>query len=155
MAQYNIYNVHEISAILATIAYESDDFKYNINHFPAPGRPGQGTRNMQEAPFNLMYAQSIPALKAPLAAITTATSITGLSDDTLNAIRALVLPDEYAWGSGPWFYSTQCSSTVKTTLQAGGTAGFNAYLSCVGVTDSDGTRTAKWTAALKAFGLSS
>lgn len=108
---------------------------------------------MQMANFNLMYAASIPELKAPLAAITTATSVTGLSDDKLNAIRALVLPDAYSWGSGPWFYTTQCSKDVQASVQTGTLAGWNAFLGCVGVTDTDGTRTAKWSAALKAFGL--
>ncbi|CZR53882.1 uncharacterized protein PAC_03764 [Phialocephala subalpina] len=155
MAKYEIYNPHEIVAVLSVIAYESGEFKYNTNHFPAPGRPGQGTRNMQMPNFNLIYAQSIPELKTQLAAITTATSTSGLSDATLNAIRALVLPDQYSWASGAWYLTTQCSS-VRTQLQAGGVAGWNAYMACIGATDSSETaaRLAYWTAANTAFGIS-
>ena len=32
------------------MAFESGDFQYQISHFPAPGTPGQGTRN-SKAPF--------------------------------------------------------------------------------------------------------
>ena len=45
MSKYEIYSVPEIAAVLSVIAFESGDFKYNTNHFPAPGRPGQGTRD--------------------------------------------------------------------------------------------------------------
>ncbi|KUJ08552.1 uncharacterized protein LY89DRAFT_690986 [Mollisia scopiformis] len=154
MQQYSIYNLHEVAAVLSVIAYESGEFKYNINHYP--GTPGQGTRNMQMASFNLMYAKSIPALATSLSAITTADSTSGLSTDQVNAIRVLVLPDEYTWASGAWFYSTQCSSSVKSAVQAGGQAGWDAYLGCIGATDSSesSARLAYWTRANTAFGLS-
>lgn len=102
--------------------------------------------------YVLLYAKSIPALATPLAAITTSDSITGLSDDQLNAIRALVLPDAYTWGSGAWFLTTQCAS-ARPALQAGGEAGFAAYMSCLGVTATS-DRLAYWTRANTAFGLS-
>lgn len=150
MTQYGIYSVPEIAAILALISYESGEFKYNTNHYP--GRAGQGTRNMMMPNYVLLYAKSIPALATPLAAITTSDSITGLSDDQLNAIRALVLPDAYTWGSGAWFLTTQCAS-ARPALQAGGEAGFAAYMSCLGVTATS-DRLAYWTRANTAFGLS-
>jgi hypothetical protein len=142
MSQYNITNPHEIAAVLALIAFESGDFKYNINHYPAPGRPGQGTRNMQMASYNLMYAKSIPALAGKLNAITTASSTTGLSDDQLNAIRALVLPDPSTWASGAWFLTSQCAS-ARAAIQAGGDAGFSAYMACIGTTATS-DRLAYW-----------
>lgn len=151
METYSVYSVPEISALLSLIAFETGDFKFNENHYP--GNPGQGTRNMQMANFNLLYAQSIPALAAPLAAITTATTADGLTNDQLNAIRALVLPDEYAWASAAWFLTTQCSADVRTSLQAGGQAGYEAYLGCVGTT-ATADRLAYWTRANTAFGLS-
>ena len=151
MSQYGITSPPEIAALLSLIAYETGDFKYNTNHYPAPGRPGQGTRNMQMANYNLMYAQSIPALSAQLSAITTATSTSGLSDDQLNAIRALVLPDEYSWGSAAWFLTTQCAST-RAALEAGGQAGYASYLSCVG-TSATSDRLAYWTRANTALGI--
>ena len=100
--------------------------------------------------FNLMYAKSIPALKDKLNAITTASTTSGLSDDQLNAIRALVLPDEYSWASGAWFLTSQCAS-ARPAIQAGGDAGFAAYMGCVGspVTPE---RKAYWDKASAALG---
>src|SRR5450432_2231504 len=60
MANYSITPL-EMSALLSLIAFETNEFKYNINHYP--GRAGQGTRNMQIAEFNLQYALSIPELE--------------------------------------------------------------------------------------------
>jgi hypothetical protein len=43
---YKITQVGEQAALVAYMLFESGNFKYNRNHFPAPGRPGQGTRMM-------------------------------------------------------------------------------------------------------------
>lgn len=150
MQTYKITSLPEISAILSLIAFETGEFKYNINHYP--GRAGQGTRNMQMANYNLLYAQSIPTLSSGLSAITTATSTAGLSDDQLNAIRALVLPDEYSWGSAAWFLTSQCAG-IRSQLQAGGQAGYESYLGCIGTSVTD-DRLAYWTRANAAFGIS-
>jgi hypothetical protein len=151
MSSYGVRSAPEIAALLSLIAYETDDFKYNINHYP--GNPGQGTRNMQMANFNLEYALSIPALVGQVQAITTQTTTTsGLSDDQLNAIRALVLPDQYTWASAAWFYTTKCVS-IRSQVQAGGQTGYEAYLGCVGTTATS-DRLAYWTRANTAFGLS-
>ena len=40
---YKITSWGEQAAIVSLMAFESADFKYNKNHFPAPGRPGQGS----------------------------------------------------------------------------------------------------------------
>ncbi|CAL3966934.1 unnamed protein product [Diplocarpon coronariae] len=138
MAAYHVDAAAEIAAVLSVVAFETGDFKYNTN--VDPGRPGQGTRNMQLASSNLRYAASIPDLAAELRAITTAASTDGLSNDTLNAIRALVLPDEYAWAS----------PRVRAALQAGGQAGFEAYMGCLGVTATP-DRLAYWTRATAVF----
>src|SRR5947199_10077851 len=42
-ATYNITSAAEQAALLSWMAFESADFKYNRNHFPAPGNPAQGT----------------------------------------------------------------------------------------------------------------
>jgi hypothetical protein len=151
VSQYGITSAPEIAALLSLIAFETGDFKYNINHYP--GRAGQGTRNMQMPDYNLQYALSIPALVGQVQAITSqTTTTTGLSDSQLNAIRALVLPDQYTWASAAWFYTTKCAS-VRSQVQAGGQAGLNAYLGCVGTTATS-DRLAYWTRANTAFGLS-
>jgi hypothetical protein len=151
MQRYQIYSPPELSALISLIAFETGEFKYNTNHYPAPGRPGQGTRNMQMAQFNLDYALSISELKAQAQALAPTGTTTGLSDDVLNEIRALVLPDEYSWGSAAWFLTTQCAS-IRPQLQAGGQAGWEAYLGCVGTTATS-DRMAYWTRANTAFGI--
>jgi hypothetical protein len=153
MSTYGITSPPEIAAVLSLIAYETGDFKYNINHYPAPGRPGQGTRNMQMANYNFLYAKSIPALASQLGAITTSSSTSGLSDDQLNAIRALVLPDMYSWASAAWFLASQCTASTRAAMQAGGQSGYTAYLSCVG-TSPTSDRLAYWTRANTALGIS-
>ncbi|KAI9746079.1 MAG: hypothetical protein M1818_000760 [Claussenomyces sp. TS43310] len=150
MQKYKIYSPAEIVAILSLVAYETGDFKFSKNHYP--GRPGQGTRNMQMANYNLEYAMSIPALKSAALAIAPQSTTTGLSDDQLNQIRALVLSDEYAWASAAWFLTTQCAS-IRTQLQTGGQSGWEAYLGCVGTTATS-DRLAYWTRANTAFGIS-
>lgn len=63
---YGISSPGEAAALISIMAFETGDFKFNVNHFPAT--PGQGTRNMQSPEFNLKYAKSIPELKDKLAA---------------------------------------------------------------------------------------
>ncbi|KAK0122093.1 hypothetical protein ONS95_010355 [Cadophora gregata] len=147
MSKYEIFSVPEIAAVLSVIAFESGNFKFNTNHFP--GRPGQGTRAMFMPNFVLLYARSIPELADKLNAITTASTVDGLSDDKLNAIRALVLPDQYSWASAAWFLTTQCAS-IRPALQTGSQAGFEAYMGCLGVTATD-DRLASWKLATSAF----
>lgn len=147
---YKITNPSEIAAVLALMAYETGEFKYNINH--SANTPGQGTRNMQMITYNYEYANSFPALQSQVAAI--ATSSSSLSSTQANAVRALVLGPDYEWGSGAWFLASQCAS-IRPTLQAGGLAGFTAYMSCVGVSPSEGDRLTYWDRAAAAFGVSS
>jgi hypothetical protein len=152
MSKYKVYSPPEIAAVLSLIGYETGDFKYAKNHFPAPGRPGQGTRSLMMPNFVLEYALSNPELVSKVQAITTATTTDGLSDTQLNGILDLVLPDQYSWGSAVWFLTTKCAS-IRSTLQAGGLAGFQAYMGCVGAEATD-DRLAYWKRANTAFGLS-
>jgi hypothetical protein len=154
MSAYNVTHPSELSALLSLIAYETSSFQYNTNHFPVPGRAGQGTRNMQMAGYNLLYARSIPQLGDAVNAITTADTVDGLSDDEVNAVRALVLPDEYSWGSAAWFLTSQCGADVRSQLQEAGEAGWEAYLGCVGTQATD-DRKVVWERANTAFGISS
>lgn len=140
-----------MAGIIALIAYESGGFVYDTNQ---QGTAGQGTRNMQMVNWNWLYATSISALKTQAEAIvTSAAAASAATTAQKNAIRALVLPDEYSWASGAWFYSTQCGAAAKAALQAGGTAGWTAYMACVGVDPTEAQRLAYYTAAQKAFGL--
>ncbi|KAG6298444.1 hypothetical protein E4U09_000796 [Claviceps aff. purpurea] len=149
LKRYKIHDLNTTAALLALMAFESVDFRYKHNVFP--GRPGQGTVNMQSANFNLLYAKSIPALKPLVASIP---SVEGLKNETLNAILGLVTPDEYNFGSAAWFLVKECGRDVLRALQRDLEGGFGAYMKCVGVEVSE-ERRLYLERAKKAFGLDS
>ncbi|KAJ5139261.1 uncharacterized protein N7515_004109 [Penicillium bovifimosum] len=139
---YKITSKPEQAAILSLIAFESDDFKYNKNHFP--GVPGQGTRNMQSPAFNKKYASSVPALKDKLP------SVSNSPADLLDLLRADGAID---FGSAAWFMTTQCSDEVRKALGDGSEEGWARYISdCVGTSVTD-ERKAYWERAVKALGV--
>ncbi|KAJ5570280.1 uncharacterized protein N7459_009710 [Penicillium hispanicum] len=141
---YKVTSKAEQAAVISLMAFESDDFKYNKNHYP--GTPGQGTRNMQSPSYNKKYASSIPALKDKVAQV--ANSPTDLLD--------LLRNDEtYDFGSGAWFLTTQCSKDVRSALQDGSETGWQNYISsCVGTSVTD-ERKEYWERAVKALGAGS
>ncbi|ELR06776.1 hypothetical protein VC83_04242 [Pseudogymnoascus destructans] len=96
MAANSVYAPPELAALLALIAFESGDFKYSHTHFP--GRPGQGTRNMQMPGFNLAYALSLPGTKDAAAKIAAGRQADALSDAEKDRVLALVEGDEFGWG---------------------------------------------------------
>ncbi|KAI2472104.1 hypothetical protein F4781DRAFT_428636 [Annulohypoxylon bovei var. microspora] len=145
MLKYGVYSPGQIAGIIALTAFETVDYKYK--HNVSPGRAGQGTSNMQQFNYNLQYAQSIPALKSQVTGVDV-----NAADDKRNEVLALVTPDEYNFGSGPWFLTTQCTSAVQEALKKGDDAGFEQYMGCVGVTLTQ-QRTDYWTRAKSAFGL--
>jgi hypothetical protein len=136
---YGLTTPGEQAAALSIMLFESAEFKYNRNHWP--GRPGQGTRNMQMPNFNLLYAKSLFSADK----VTSAQSSGGVVG-VLNILR----PDEYAFGSAAWFIKTQCSADIQKGLQSGTQAGWEAYITdCVGTTP-DG-RLAYWQKSIKAL----
>ncbi|POR39140.1 Uncharacterized protein TPAR_00660 [Tolypocladium paradoxum] len=137
----------EMASVVALMAFESVGFKYK--HNVSPGRPGQGTANMQMAKYNLLYARAIPAVEGN---VTDMASVDGLPGDKLNWILSLVTPDEYNFGSGPWFLTTQCGPDVRNKLRSNVDEGFRAHMQCVGVTVTD-DRQAYFDRAKKAFGV--
>lgn len=143
-AQYKLTK-GQAAGVLALEAFESVDFKYKQNI--SPGRPGQGTANMQMYNYNLKYAQSIGDLQQQAAAFSASSS-----DAQKNELLALVTDDKYNFGSGPWFLTTQCGADVQSALSSGTDAGFQSYMQCVGVS-ADGDRLTKWQAAKTALGL--
>ncbi|MCJ1226961.1 hypothetical protein MMC12_003616 [Toensbergia leucococca] len=147
---YDITSPGEMAALISTMAFESGDFEYNINIYP--GNPGQGTRNMQMASYNVLYAHSIPALASELSSITNGAPASSLSTTQLNAVRGLLIAnDSYDFGSAVWFLTTQCSESVRTGLQSGGQAGWENYVSgCLGTTATS-DRQAYWERASQAF----
>ncbi|KXH43686.1 hypothetical protein CSIM01_12580 [Colletotrichum simmondsii] len=151
--KYNVTTKGEMAALLSLMAFETGDFRYNRNHFPEPGRPGQGTRNLQMAGYNLMYALSISELKDKATEIAGGvTDGNSLTDDKKNQILELVMPDDYTWGSAAWFLTTQCDADVRENLAAGTVKGFTLYMDCIGTSGTE-DRVAYWARAKGAFGL--
>ncbi|KAI9764780.1 MAG: hypothetical protein M1840_008049 [Geoglossum simile] len=137
--KFNIATSTEKAALIALIMSESGQFKSNFRHDVA----GQGTRNMQMFRFNLEYALSFPELVPQVNAIRggEGTPISAISPDGQNAIRDLVLPNRYSFGSAMWFYTVKCTDAVKKGVRAGGEAGFRDFLTiCVGTKVSDTAR---------------
>lgn len=147
---YKITTPGEAAAAISWMAFESADFKYQNNMFPAPGRPGQGTRNMMMWPNVYNYAKSIPALANKVKAMINGAS--SPSNDTMNSVRALLTGnDAYDFGSAAWFLTTQCSSDVRTQLQTGSLSGWENFITkCVSTTVTD-ERQAYWTRAIAAL----
>lgn len=143
---YKVYQAGQIAAVLANMAFESEQFKYK--HNVSPGRPGQGTANMQSYTNNLEYAKSIPAIQSK------ASSFTANSPDAQkNELLAMLTDDKYNFGSGAWYFSTKCDQAVKDELAKGSDKGFKDYVTeCVKV-DLTSQRNGYWLAAKKAFGL--
>ncbi|KAJ6092148.1 hypothetical protein N7467_004117 [Penicillium canescens] len=139
---YKVTNKAEQAAIISLMAFESDDFRYNKNHFP--GVAGQGTRNMQSPSYNKIYASSLPALSDKLASV---------SNDPAALLDLLRNDGTYDFGSGAWFLTTQCSKEVRTALAAGDESGWSRYISdCVGTSVTD-ERKEYWERAVKALGV--
>lgn len=90
--------------------------------------------------YNVQYASSISALASK-----------GL---TTSNVLDTVTEDVYNFGTGPWFYSTQCSA-AKSQTSGTADAWFEAYMSCVGTsTSAEPERLTYWNSAKSAFGLS-
>ncbi|KAM5455162.1 hypothetical protein MaudCBS49596_001802 [Microsporum audouinii] len=136
--KYKITSKPEMAAILSLIALESGEFKYQKNVFP--GRPGQGTRNMQMPKYNALYAKSISELRGKI----------GPKLMNVDAVLDLLLSkDDYDFGSAAWFLTSQCTPAVRTALQSGSEDGWSKYLTeCIGTSVTD-ERKKYWTKAME------
>ncbi|PLB49482.1 hypothetical protein P170DRAFT_185013 [Aspergillus steynii IBT 23096] len=138
---YQVTSPAEQAAVIGLMAMESGDFKYSRNQVNI----GQGTRNMQSPAFNSQYAASLPGIADQAAA---------LASDPAGLLDALVANEEYDFGSGAWFLTTQCTPDVRTQLQTGSEEGWASFISgCVG-TDANEARRDYWTRAVEALGAS-
>ncbi|KAH3914618.1 hypothetical protein HBI56_096310 [Parastagonospora nodorum] len=135
---YKITEKGEKAALVAYMLFESGNFKYNRNHFPAPGRPGQGTRMMAMPPFISKYATAVAG----------ATAVGAAEAQGPDAVLSLVNDDdEKSFGSAPWFLTATCSPEVRAGLVAETTEGWHNFLTeCVGTTAAP-ERDAPWIAA--------
>lgn len=138
--KYNINSKAAQAAVLALVALESGELKYNKAHY-GDVVAGKGTRNMQYPNFNQKYATD--ALGAGAIA----------GKDAAGILTALLANDATDFGSAAWFLSTQCPSVLQQ-FSTNPTAAWTAYLGpgCVGTTDT-AQRDGYWTAAKKALGV--
>ncbi|PGH16764.1 hypothetical protein AJ80_05079 [Polytolypa hystricis UAMH7299] len=104
--KYTIESVAEKAAVVSLMVFETAEFKYQRNVFP--GRPGQGTRNMQMPDFNKKYATSIEEL-TPI--------LTPLSYNINATLDALVKNPDYDFGSAAWFLRNECDEGTQTALK--------------------------------------
>ncbi|KJR82432.1 uncharacterized protein SPSK_03636 [Sporothrix schenckii 1099-18] len=139
MAKWGITTAPEIAAVLALVAVESGELRYRHSEFPKVA--GKGTSNMQSPAYNAEYAAAIPELASGVAA----------ANGDPDAVLALLTVDDYNFGSGAWFLSSQCAS-IRSQLQTNTDDGFIAYMGCVGATMTS-ERLDYWHTAQKAFGL--
>ncbi|KAJ1951163.1 hypothetical protein EC988_004124 [Linderina pennispora] len=142
LQKYSITRRSEAVAILSLMAQESADWMFNINHYPEPGRPGQGTRNMMFYNFVEEYAKFLHPEQA--------NALLGAggepSDSTKNAVRELVLNDDDSFASGFWFLTHKASSfhNNPAKLIEGSEASFEDYIvNGIGTSMSD-TRRQYW-----------
>ena len=83
---------------------------------------------MQSYEFNVEYASSFPELQSTLNQYVSSTSDpSNVPASTMNNVRALVLQDQYDWGSAAWFLVTKCSEGIRQGLQTGGQSGWENY----------------------------
>ena len=144
--KYSIHDPATQAALIAIMLYESGSFKYNHNHFPAPGRPGQGTRNMQMAPYNEKYATELFGAQAVANA-----KATGTQAAEEDRVLALVQGDAESFGSAAWLLSG-CEQGVKDGLATGSMDGWDKYLTqCVGTTHT-ADRDVAWAKAKEVLG---
>jgi len=140
-SQFNTTTAGEMAALVSLMAFETGGFMFDRNHFPAPGNPGQGTRNLMQFNFVLQYALDTPAVAAEAQSL--APDPTNVSDDVKNQVLALVLPDTLSFASAAWFLkaSGTCSQSVVDGLQSGTESGWENYITnCVGTTVTDDRR---------------
>ena len=142
---YKITKPAVAAGLIATMSVESGEFQYA--HNVSPGRPGQGTRNMQMANLNKEYIDSIedPAFKPEKDAA---------GSDPDKILKALIKYGNYNFGSAAWFFTKKCNPEVATALGKGDKAGWDQYVQCIGATADDG-RVKYWEAAVKALGVKS
>lgn len=135
-AKHECYSPAQIGALLAWVGLESADMKYK--HNISPGRPGQGTSNMMMPKFVKEYATDLLG----------ADKLAGLDDI---GVLALVMADEYNFGSAAWFMTKHCAD-AKALLATDAQAGWTSFLGCIGVSSTP-EREAYWTRAKKVLTL--
>lgn len=97
---------------------------------------------MQSPEFNAEYAESIEEISDEVAE----------ADGDVGKILDLLLSkEEYDFGSGAWFLTTQCDDDVRKQLQDGEEEGWAAYITECVETEANDDRREYWEAAVEAL----
>jgi hypothetical protein len=149
--KYEITSVGEKAALLSLIFFETGALKYDRNHFPAPGRPGQGTRNLMMFPGVWQYASTLPETADKAKALLPSGNADSATDEQKNAVRELVLGDELSFASAAWYYKTNCGNdaAIVEGLKAETQAGWEAYITKCVYTTAAPERQTSWAKALE------
>ena len=157
--KYDISAPGTRAALIALMLFESGNFVYNQNHFP--GRPGQGTRNMQMYKFNEEYATELFGAKAVATAQAEAKDAaqkagkneTETANDQMRNVLKLVQGPEESFASAAWYLTKKCDAKYETGLATGDMDGWDAYLTECIETDHTPDRDTLWIEAKKALGV--
>jgi len=149
--KYEITTVGEKAALLSLIFFETGALKYDRNHFPAPGRPGQGTRNLMMFPGVWQYASTLPETADKAKEILPSGNADSATDEQKNAVRELVLVDDLSFASAAWYYKTNCGkdTAIVEGLKAGTQAGWEAYITKCVYTTAAPERQTSWAKTLE------
>ncbi|KAJ1665291.1 hypothetical protein IW140_000645 [Coemansia sp. RSA 1813] len=147
LAKYNITRRADIIAILSWMVFETASWKYYRNHFPEPGKPGQGTRTMMSWDFVSKYAKSLYPCKYGIAIGDNAANASVATDAQKTNVLDLVTNNDDAFAAGFWFLVNQSGSYyIDETLKDGDNSTFiefNKEILYVGDADMD-ERVAVW-----------
>lgn len=97
---------------------------------------------MQSPDFNAEYAGSIEEISDEVAEA---------DGDKVKILDLLVENEEYDFGSGAWFLTTQCDEDIRKELQSGSEEGWEAYITECIHTEANGERKKYWEAAVEAL----
>ncbi|KAJ1920444.1 hypothetical protein H4219_001281 [Mycoemilia scoparia] len=121
--KYKITTRGEMIAIVALMASESGSFVFNRNHYPEPGRPGQGTKAMMMYPSIYKYANSLYPEEVEKLSATESTTDTKVMNDVLG----LVLNDKDTFGSAAWYMSTEANEYLQKNPLDGKQSSYQKY----------------------------
>ena len=76
------------------------------------------------------------------------------TSDVVAVLGLLTKYINYDFGSAAWFLTSACDQSVRTGLQSGSAAGFTAYMSCIGTSETS-ERDAYYQRARTALGVAS
>lgn len=97
---------------------------------------------MQSPEFNTKYAQSITEIQD---------EVCKASGDVGQILELLLANEEYDFGSGAWFLTTQCKEDVRNQLQSGSEEGWERYITECVETEANADRKGYWEKAVEAL----